>query len=267
MHGLAAKAKDKSECLSDTQVTALEQIYAGMRNPRTGEIFYSPDVRGAEELIFPLYDNSLLPSSGYDLTRWNLPADRPISSFDFDRDLNAFDDRYASEINAMDPDLSAFARRGGKLILYHGWADGIISPVGSIDYYSRIIGQGVRREQFARLFLVPGMGHCATGPGATDIGQMMDVRQADAARDDILEALERWTEGGVAPDRLIAGKTPQEYSFPAFEIKGPVPETRPVCAFPLLPRYDGKGDPLKASSFRCAPSTYPFPQTAARYRR
>lgn len=262
-----AKAKDKSECLSDAQVTALEQIYAGMRNPRTGELYYSPDVRGAEELIFPLYDSALLPSSGYDITGWNMPAGRPASSFDFDRDLAAFDDRFANELNAMNPDLSGFASRGGKLILYHGWADGIISPVGSIDYYSQIAARGMQREQFARLFMVPGMGHCATGPGATDFGQLMDIRAEGAARDDILEALERWAEEGVAPDRLIAGKTPQEYSFPPFAIEGPVPETRPICAFPALPRYDGKGDPLKASSFRCVPSEYPYPRTADKYLR
>jgi feruloyl esterase len=262
-----AKAKDKSECLSDAQVTALEQIYAGMRNPRTGELYYSPDVRGAEELIFPLYDSSLLPSSGYDITGWNMPAGRPASSFDFDRDLAAFDDRFASELNAMNPDLSGFASRGGKLILYHGWADGIISPVGSIDYYSQIAARGMQREQFARLFMVPGMGHCATGPGATDIGQLMDIRSEGASRDEILEALEPWAEEGVATDRLIAGKTPQEYSFPPFAIEGPVPETRPICAFPALPRYDGKGDPLKASSFRCVPSEYPYPRTADKYLR
>lgn len=262
-----AKTRDKTACLSDTQVAALEQIYSGMRNPRTGEIYYSPDVRGAEELIFPIYDSSLLPSSGFDITAWNLPAGRRASSFDFDRDLIAFDDRYASELNAMDPDLSAFASRGGKLILYHGWADGIISPVGTIDYYDGIAAEGLRREQFARLFLVPGMGHCATGPGATDFGQTMDVRAEGAVRDDILEALERWAEEGVAPDRLMAGRTPQEYSFPPFEIKGPVPEARPICSFPKLPHYDGKGDPLKASSFRCAVSRYPFPATAARYQR
>ncbi|HEV2597851.1 tannase/feruloyl esterase family alpha/beta hydrolase [Sphingopyxis sp.] len=263
-----SRAKDKSACLSDVQIGTLEKIYGGMRNPRTGEVYYHPDVRGAEESIFAAYNPPIFPSSGYDITRWILPRDRPISSFDFDHDLKALDDRYATELNAMDPDLSAFAGRGGKLIIYHGWADGIISPLGSLDYYRQITGGSLPREQFARLFMVPGMGHCASGPGATDFGQLLDIRPEGVVRDDILEALEHWVEKGTAPDRLMAGKTQQQYSIPPFAMAGPVPEARPVCAFPALPRYDGKGDSLKASSFRCVRANYPdFPRPAPAYLR
>lgn len=263
-----ARSQDKAECLSEAQVAALEAVYAGMRNPRTGEPYYFPDVRGAEELIFPIYDAALLPSSNFDLARWILPLDRPVSSFDFDRDLKALDDRWAGDVNAMNPDLSGFASRGGKLIIYHGWVDGIISPIGSIDYYRRITARDRPRDAFAKLFMVPGMGHCATGPGATNFGQLLTPRADDAQHDDILEALEHWVETGDAPHQLIAGRTPAEYSFPAFKIEGPVPEARPICAYPALPRYDGKGNPLKASSFSCAPATYPdYPRPAAEYLR
>lgn len=263
-----ARSKDKSQCLSDAQVSALEKVYGGMRNPRTGALFYYPDVRGAEELIFPMYDTSLLPSSGFDITHWILPPDRSPSSFDYDRDLAALDNTYAKDLNAMNPDLSVFAAHGGKLIIYHGWADGIISPLDSVDYYQRITARGKSRIDFVRLFMVPGMGHCATGPGATNFGQLLDDLSSKEAstHDDILQALERWVEAGVAPDQLIAGKTPQPYSFAAFEIKGPTPESRPICAFPALPRYDGKGDPLKATSFKCAPAKIPsYPRPAAEY--
>lgn len=265
-----AKAKDKTQCLSDVQISALEKIYAGMRNPRTGQPYYFPDVRGAEELIYPIYDSSLLPSSGYDITRWALPLDRRASSFDFDRDLTALDDAYAKDLNAVDPDLSAFAGRGGKLIMYHGWSDGIISPIGSVDYYQQIKASGMPRETFARLYMVPGMGHCAGGPGATDIGQMGDLAPggSEGGRSDILQLLEQWVEAGAAPGSLIAGKTALAYSFPAFAEKGPTPETRPVCPYPQLPRYDGNGDPLKAASFTCVAAKYPnHPRPAPEYLR
>lgn len=258
---------DQASCLSDVQVNALETIYSGMRNPRTGDRFYFPEVRGAEELIFPIYDSALLPSSGYDITRWILPPDRLASSFDFDRDLAALDDRYADVLNAMNPDLSGFARRGGKLIMYHGWSDGIISPLGSIDYYRQITGGGAPRESFARLFMMPGMAHCVGGPGATDIGQLMNGPVSNT-HSDVLDVLESWVEAGHAPDQLIAGKTAAAYSFPAWQSNAPTPEARPVCAFPKLPRYDGKGDPLKAASFSCAPATFPdYPRPSPEYLR
>ena len=260
---------DKNACLNDTQVDALEKIYAGVRNPRTGQPIYYPDVRGAEELIFPIYDTSLLPSSAFDIRQWILPPERAPSSFDYDSDMKALDDAYAHDLNAMDPDLSAFARHGGKLIMYHGWADGIISPLGSVDYYEHITAQGQSREAFARLFMVPGMGHCAGGPGATDFGQLLPgPPTSPQVNDDVLAALEHWAEAGIAPDQLIAGKSAQPYSFPPFKVKGPTPVSRPICAFPALPRYDGKGDPLQAASFKCVPAKFPaFVRPAPEYLR
>lgn len=255
---LACKGSDDKEmCLSDGQVRALEKVYGGMRNPRTNEPYYFPDVRGAEELIFPIYDGALLGNSAFDISRWILPPDRDASSFDFDRDLAMLDDTYASVVNATDPDLTQFANRGGKLILYHGWADGIISPLGTIDYYQRTHAQNVAREDYVRLFMVPGMGHCATGPGATNIGQFLAPREDASAQNDILEALDHWVKTGDAPKELLAAKTELEFSFPAFRIEGQPPEARPVCAFPYFARYDGVGDPLKPSSFRCANGKYP----------
>ncbi len=264
------RVQDKAQCLSNAQVGALEKVYAGVANPRTGERYYFPDVRGAEELIFPLYDASLLPSSGFDITHWILPPERPASSFDFDHDLDALDAAYGSALNAMDPDLTAFAAKGGKLIMYHGWADGIITPLGSVDYYQQVSAKGKARETFARLFMVPGLGHCATGPGANDIGQLMDLKPGVALspRNDLLTALETWVERGAAPDEMLAAKSPQAYSFPPFAMEGATPEARPVCAFPASPRYDGKGDPLKAESFRCVRTPIlPYPRPATRYLR
>jgi feruloyl esterase len=265
-----ARVQDKDQCLSEAQIIALEEVYDGMANPRTGERYYFPDVRGAEELIFPLYDASLLPASGFDITHWVLPPERPSASFDFDHDLDGLDAAWAPTLNAMDPDLTRFATRGGKLILYHGWADGIITPVGTVDYYQQLHAKGLAKESFARLFMVAGLGHCASGPGANDIGQMMDQKPGVALspRNDLLTALETWVEAGAAPNEMLAAKTPQPYSFPTFAVEGATPQARPVCAFPAAPRYDGKGDPLKAESFKCVRASPPdYPRPAARYLR
>ena len=161
------------------------------------------------------------------------------------------DDKLAPIINAMDPDLSPFERHGGKLIQYHGFADPVVAPADSIDYYERVVahrahsedaddrdeaqdghdlhGRGVLREtqEFYRLFMVPGMGHCAGGPGATVF--------------DTQTALEQWVENAVAPDRIIASHL----------TNGVADFTRPLCAYPEIAVYKGVGDPSSADSFAC----------------
>jgi hypothetical protein len=128
-----------------------------------------------------------------------------------------------------DPNLSAFHRSGGKLILWHGWADQLITPEGTVDYYERVVKQmrGARRTQeFARLFMAPGVAHCAGGNGPQPQG--------------LLEAVVKWVEEGAAPASIIASK--------------PVPggtQTRPLCPYPAAARWTGKGSTDDAASFVC----------------
>src|SRR5690348_17939139 len=94
---------------------------------------------------------------------------------------------------AMNPDLSAFKRSGGKLLIYHGWNDGAsggsISPLISVEYYSSVLAKmGPRQEDWLRLFMVPGMAHCGGGPGPNQFNA--------------LAAVERWRESGTAPDQI-----------------------------------------------------------------
>lgn len=255
---LACVAGSKGDiCLSDTQVHALEGIYGGTRNPRTGELIYFGDVRGAEEQISLVYGDTPL-SRDFDITHWVLSPERSSATFDFDHDMMALDDSLAVDVNAMNPDLSRFAARGGKLIIFHGWADGLITATDSIDYFQRIRASGRDRAVFARLFMAPGMQHCFGGPGVGSFGQLADIpRSSDATpANDLLLALDRWSEGGSAPDMIIART-----------LSAPV-GTRPLCAFPRVARYNGSGDPTAAASFTCTtggPAAYPRP--AARYLR
>ena len=244
-------------CLTDAQVKALEAIYDGTRNPRTGELIYFGDVRGSETQLMAVYGETPL-ARDFNLTHWTLPPDRTSESFDFDRDMTAMDDALAREVNAMDPDLSRFAAHGGKLILYHGWADGLITATDSLDYYERLHAAGREKSSFARLFMVPGLAHCAGGSGVGLFGQMVEFPQSPTAthENDLLLALDRWSETKEAPDVLI-GKLTTPANPATSESKSAGPSTRPICAFPKVARYRGKGDPNAASSHACVTAPNP----------
>ncbi|WP_328544439.1 tannase/feruloyl esterase family alpha/beta hydrolase [Streptomyces europaeiscabiei] len=133
---------------------------------------------------------------------------------------------YHDVIGTDDPDLGAFRDGGGKLILWHGWADQLIFPQGTIDYFQRVaaeMGGKARAERFARLFMAPGVEHCAGGPGAAPV--------------DPLAALVKWVEQGDAPKTLLGRNA---------DI------TRPLCRWPAVPRYTGHGSTSDAANFRCA---------------
>jgi pimeloyl-ACP methyl ester carboxylesterase len=129
-----------------------------------------------------------------------------------------------------DPDLRYFRKRGGKLVVWHGWSDPLINGTGSVDYYNRVVKEmgGLKRTQeFARLYMAPGVGHCSGGPG----------HQPQRAFD----AVVNWVEKGIAPDTLPASRT----------VQGTV-QTRPLCPYPAVARWDGKGSVDDAASYSCA---------------
>lgn len=138
--------------------------------------------------------------------------------------------RYDDVFGAANPDLSGFARSGGKLLLWHGEADFGVPFQGTVDYYDRVrdeLGPG-RTQQFARLFLAPGVDHCGGGAGP----QLTDP----------LGALVAWVEHGTAPRTLDAALTGAD---------GKVSGTRPVCRYPEVARWTGRGTPADGSTYRC----------------
>lgn len=151
----------------------------------------------------------------------------------FERDFRASQRLFAGVIGTDDPDLSGFRASGGRLLIWHGWNDQLIPPQGSVDYYQRVLnrmGGAHRVGEFARLFMAPGVEHCLGGP--------------DTNTFDMFGALVNWVEHGSAPDRVIVSKVEN----------GQVTRTRPLCAYPQVARYDGKGDPNTAASFDCEPT-------------
>ena len=158
-------------------------------------------------------------------------------SWDYGRDLPVALERTGPALDANDPDLRPLRDAGAKLLLYHGWSDADISPLGTIDYYEeavRTVGEGAdaatalaETQAFFRLFMAPGMGHCRGGPGPDTF--------------DALSALEAWVEEGRAPERIVAAKL----------AGGEVVRTRPLCPYPQVARWDGAGSTDDAANFRC----------------
>ena len=236
---LACSATKDAECLGDAQVNLVRDLYSPLRDSK-GRDLYPPPAVGT---LLPVTELARRGKLGADLYRyavfenpnWN-PAD-----FVLERDLPMARERLSALISD-DADLSPFARRGGRMILYHGWDDSGPSPYNTIDYHERV-RQTVRvrdTDAFFRLFMVPGMYHCAGGPGPNSFGNAGDPPVLDADHD-VLMALERWVEQGVAPERIIASTVKD----------GRVERTRPLCPYPQRARYKGKGDGNRAEHFEC----------------
>ena len=152
----------------------------------------------------------------------------------FDNFLQFFKDNVANvgPVMASDnPDLSAFRDRGGKVVMWHGFADQLIVPGGSIDYYDAVtqkLGGGYRRtKQFARLFMAPGVGHCGGGAGPQP--------------QDLFNAVVNWVEKGKAPDTILASKP----------VGGGQTQSRPLCPYPTFAHYTGSGSTDDAANFVC----------------
>ena len=257
-HGAAG-----ADCLTQPQIDALKQIYAGPKDPKTGEQIYPGYEPGGEAepgtwvgwiLPLPQFPQGSIQSffgNGFFSLVVHEDANWDWHTMDFDRDVKAADEKDAPILNSYNPDLRTFRDHGGKLIQYHGWSDAAISPLDSIAFYEKVTAfltsspdpraaDAKDVQGFYRLFMVPGMGHCTGGPGPTSFGNAEAGADADH---DVLMALDRWVTQGVAPDKLIgSGKLGGS---------APVEVTRPLCPYPRVARYNGQGDSNVASNFEC----------------
>jgi feruloyl esterase len=226
--------------LSPAEVAAAQRIYAGVVDGR-GQVVMPGTGPGSEPLWAAYASPQFAIGTSYFRhvvakdPNWN-----PVT-FDLDRDLaraEAVDDGAAK---AMDPDLSEFVDRGGKLITYHGTTDGLIPYGNSVSYHEAVVEElgGRKADDSVRLFLVPGMDHCSGGEGAFAV--------------DWLTPLERWVERGEEPGALAAAHPPGAPFGPPGAPRAPAsaPFTRPVCPYPQVPTYRGDGDVTDAASFEC----------------
>jgi feruloyl esterase len=266
---LCSGGKVPPACLTADQVTTIQNYYAGTIDPVNGQVINPGSERGnetedvtalglafQERLPEPAFDGLFYwvfgPSFGYPASAVN------FANFDFHRAVDTVDDQLAAVLNANSTDLGEFREHGGKLIMYHGWADPLIPSQSSINYFNALVGDDghgfqqasfgdgspeLRRTQsYARLFMVPGMFHCSGGPGPNTF--------------DALTPLINWVEGGVAPQTITATKFVND-TPPAVQM------TRPLCVFPKVAKYTGSGSTSIAANFACVTDEHDFNQTPA----
>lgn len=241
-----AAGQDESTCFTAAQVQAVKDIWSGPTNS-AGDVLYPGLVPGGEDGRGG-WTSWVTGQQAYAGTHFmaaedfmrNMVFDDPEWNFrtwDYERDLPIALAKTGDALDADDPDLRPLRDRGGKLLVYHGWSDSDISPIGTIDYYEEVmslIGDGASSDEalaatkeFFRLFMVPGMGHCRGGPGPDSF--------------DALTAMERWVEQGVAPDQMVASKMAD----------GEVVRTRPLCTYPQVAKWNGTGSTDDATNFSC----------------
>jgi feruloyl esterase len=258
---LLCKGEENDQCLTASQVTAVRKIYAGPKNPRTGEQIIAGYSPGSESPIgdtwaggWKTYITDRKEPMRLDFWRYWVFDDPKWDwrQFDYDRDVTHADSK-VSAVNATSPDLNAFRLRGGKILMYSGWADPVGPPLDAIDYYKRVeraTGGQQKTESFFRLFMVPGMAHCGGGPGPNVFGGYGPPAPVspDIKTDpelDVLSSLVQWVEEGAAPDHIIASHITDDR----------VDRTRPICPYPKVARWSGSGSSDDARNFTCRVAT------------
>jgi feruloyl esterase len=228
---LLCTSGDSASCLTAPQVEAATKILTPVKHPRTGKELL-PRLEPGTELGWGVqaggpapYNNVLerlkyivFKDPNWDWRTFNLATDlAPLEKLD-------------DPANATNPNLTAFMSRGGKLLVYHGWADQQVAPMSTINYYGNVLetmGGAAKTSEWFRVFMAPGMAHCRGGDGPNTF--------------DALTALETWVEKGQAPAQIIASHSSA----------GKLNRTRPLCAYPMVARYDGTGSIDDAANFVC----------------
>jgi feruloyl esterase len=256
--------QDPGTCLTPGQVEAMQAIYDGASNPQTHMQIWPGFLPGSETFWREvLVGNPNAPggssASFFKDGVFNGDANFSYLNINFDSDVALTNNKPAGSgltwqqaLDANNPDLGAFKRHGGKLLMYHGYADPFVTPLGSLDYYTAMIGANGHgpgavkdTQSFARLFMAPGVTHCGGGPGANVFNGPDNLGGPEDSDHDVFLALRQWVEEGTAPKRIIGtkyvGDTPANG----------VAFTRPMCPYPQRAQYRGSGATTDAANFVC----------------
>jgi feruloyl esterase len=221
---LACSGEDTESCLTAAQLKTVETFYGGVKNSKGELIFSGQALSNPLPVLSPPKD---VPSGGYDTVRiWGFQNEHyDWRTFNLDRDMPIIDAKVGF-VDAVDPDLSRFKARGGKLVLYAGWGDTGITPENTVAYYDSVVDKMGKKQSddFARLFMVPGMGHCRGGVGPNTF--------------DTIGTLEAWREKGTAPAEITAFNPESGLS-------------RPLCPYPQYAKYNGTGNMKDAANWKC----------------
>ena len=254
---LLCKGEKTDGCLSKAQLTAVKTVYEGPKDaqgnqmfsgfafggetstggwPRwlTGGLKFQSDLDEFQggidvgDTVAPVapsahfaFGNGVMKYFVYNDPDWT------YKNYNFD---TFYEDtkRVGETLNATNPDLSAYRKRGGKLLIFTGWSDAAITPLGTIAYYEDVLAHDKNAADDTRLFMMPGIEHCFGGPGPSFTNY--------------LDEIDKWVETGKAPDQTAAYWLDEK-----LQLSG----SRLICAYPKIAKYDGKGDPRDVSSFSC----------------
>lgn len=228
------KDQDGSDCLTPAQVRVLAKLEEDARDPITGSFIYPAWPKGSEAG----WGGYIAGNEPVRLGFWRgwvfEQPDWSWRDISWGRDLATARSRVGKLTDATSGNVKAFSSRGGKLIIYQGWADPVGNSADTIATFRGIAQHNSGFEQFVRLYMIPGMGHCAGGPGADQF--------------DLLAPLQQWVERNEMPRQIVA----------AHIENGAVLRRRPLCAYPAKLRYRGSGDPNAAENFECSATDRPL---------
>jgi feruloyl esterase len=250
---LLCKEDDSADCLTQPQIDSVKMLYAGYKDGKGNIIF--PGYSMGDETSWKEWIVGEDPGAGLS-SRFVRNYFRYMVSDDprtnvltptVDDLLRQSRTKRSDDLDASNPDLSRFAARGGKLILYHGWNDPAISPSNTVSYFENVERQmgKEKADAFVRLYMVPGMEHCFNGPGANAFGQF-GAETAKGPKYGLFDSLETWVEKGSPGEDVFATKYEQGTNGAM-----KVGFTRPLCAWPKVARYNGSGDASDAANFTC----------------
>jgi len=232
---LQCTGADEPTCLTPPQVESASRMYATTRNPDTKAEILPGLAPGSElgwgiiggprplGLVLDAYRYIVAKENGWEPSKFKAEAD-------LDRALAA---DTADTLGSTNADLRPFFNRGGKLLIYHGWSDPQITPYNTIKFFYDVLEQqgGAGVGSSIQLYMVPGMNHCARGPGTDSF--------------DKVGAMEDWVRTGFAPFRIEASHV----------TNGVVDRTRPVCPFGQVARWNGQGSTDVGANFSCVVSS------------
>jgi feruloyl esterase len=227
---LQCKGAEAADCLTAAQVATVRAIYDGPRNARTKQPIY-PGFPPGSEAMFPIQTMGPQPF-GVAFTYFrDLVFKDPnwdFRRFDYDKDVARAQQAGSAILDVAPTGLDKYFADGRKLLLSHGWADGLIPPMSTVNFYNGLTAHlGAKKAADARLFMIPGMGHCAGGDGPFLF--------------DAISTIDKWVETGRAPERIVVSNPP---NAPA--------RTRPLCPFPQEAVHNGKGSTDDEKNFQCA---------------
>jgi feruloyl esterase len=227
---IQCKEGDNNDCLTAPQFEALRDIYAGTKNLRTGEKVLDGFEPGSEQQFTALIGGKepfpVAQSYFRDIVFNNPQWD--YKSYDYDKDLAASYKAGSDILDAPSDGMAKFFEKGGKLLLSHGWSDGLIPASNTVSFYKSMTAKmnPKKAADSVRLFMIPDMGHCGGGDAPTVT--------------DMLSVIDQWVDKGKAPERIIASNPPNQK-----------PMSRPICPYPQVAKYKGSGSTDDAANFEC----------------